>query len=123
MKASIDISSDHSFEKEKTIAKNFSQRFQWEMILIGLGQATIWLSLWPLVLMNHISLWAGFFIASICACFAYLPSHEAQHGNFSRGDPKKRWLDSLVGHITLMTLLTPYEILRVTHMKLSLIHI
>ena len=65
MKASIDISSDHSFEKEKTIAKNFSQRFQWEMILIGLGQATIWLSLWPLVLMNHISLWAGFFIASI----------------------------------------------------------
>ena len=60
---------------------------------------------------------AGFFIASICACFAYLPSHEAQHGNFSRGNVKMRWLDSLVGHITLVTLLTPYEILRVTHMK------
>ena len=28
-----------------------------------------------------------------------------------------KWLDSLVGHITLVTLLSPYEILRVTHMK------
>ena len=111
------ISAEFSFANEKAIAKSFSQRFQWEMILIGLGQAAIWLSLWPLVLLGYIPLWAGFFIASICACFAYLPSHEAQHGNFSRGNVKMRWLDSLVGHITLVTLLSPYEILRVTHMK------
>ena len=58
-----------------------------------------------------------FCIASLCACFAYLPSHESQHGNYSRGNPTMRWLDSLVGHITLITLISPYEILRVTHMK------
>ena len=58
-----------------------------------------------------------FFIASLCACFAYLPSHEAQHGNYSRGNPKLRWLDGLVGHITLITLKFPYHILRITHMK------
>ena len=46
-----DIAPEFSFEKEKAIAKSFSQRFQWEMILIGLGQAAIWLSLWPLVLL------------------------------------------------------------------------
>jgi len=28
-----------------------------------------------------------------------------------------RWLDALVGHITLVTLISPYEILRITHMK------
>ena len=95
------IPAEFSFEKEKAIAKSFSQRFQWEMILIGLGQAAIWLSLWPLVLKGYISLWVGFFIATICACFAYLPSHEAQHGNYSRGNPKLRWLDALVGHISL----------------------
>jgi beta-carotene hydroxylase len=87
------------------------------MILIGLGQAAIWLSLWPLVLNGLLDLWVGFFIASLCACFAYLPSHEAQHGNYSRGNPKLRWLDGLVGHITLITLKFPYHILRITHMK------
>ena len=64
------IPAEFSFMNEKAIAKSFSQRFQWEMILIGLGQAAIWLSLWPLVLFGYIPLWAGFFIASICACFA-----------------------------------------------------
>ncbi|MDA9660168.1 fatty acid desaturase [Pseudomonadota bacterium] len=117
MRESSEIAAEFSFEKEKAIAKSFSQRFQWEMILIGLGQAVIWLSLWPLVLNGIIDLWVGFLIASLCACFAYLPSHEAQHGNYSRGNPKQRWLDGFVGHITLITLMYPYHLLRVTHMK------
>ena len=111
------IPDEFSFEKEKAIAKNLSQRFQWEMVAIGMGQATIFLSLWPLTLMGYIPLWAGFLIATLCACMAYLPSHEAQHGNYSRGNPKRRWIDSLVGNFTLLTLIYPYEILRVTHMK------
>ena len=111
------IPDEFSFEKEKAIAKSLSQRFQWEMIAIGIGQATIFLSLWPLTLMGFIPLWAGFLIATLCACLAYLPSHEAQHGNYSRGNPKRRWIDSLVGNFTLITLIYPYEILRVTHMK------
>ena len=117
LRESSEIAAEFSFEKEKAIAKSFSQRFQWEMILIGLGQASIWLSLWPLVLNGILDLWMGFLIASLCACFAYLPSHEAQHGNYSRGNPKLRWLDGFVGHITLITLMYPYHILRVTHMK------
>ena len=111
------IAAEFSFENEKAIAKSFSQRFQWEMILIGLGQAAIWLSLWPLVLNGFLDLWLGFLIASLCACFAYLPSHEAQHGNYSRGNPKLKWLDGFVGHISLITLKFPYHILRITHMK------
>ncbi len=117
MRESSEIAAEFSFEKEKAIAKSFSQRFQWEMILIGLGQAAIWLSLWPLVLNGIIDLWVGFLIAILCACFAYLPSHEAQHGNYSRGNPKLRWLDGFVGHITLITLIFPYHLLRITHMK------
>ena len=117
MRESPEIAAEFSFEKEKAIAKSFSQRFQWEMVLIGLGQAVIWLSLWPLVLNGIIDLWVGFLIASLCACFAYLPSHEAQHGNYSRGNPRLRWLDGFVGHITLITLIYPYHLLRVTHMK------
>ena len=33
------------------------------------------------------------------------------------GKPKRRWLDSFVGNFTLITLIYPYEVLRVTHMK------
>ena len=117
MELDQNIPDEFSFEKEKAIAKSLSQRFQWEMIAIGIGQATIFLSLWPLTLMGFIPLWAGFLIATLCACLAYLPSHEAQHGNYSRGNPKRRWIDSLVGNFTLITLIYPYEILRVTHMK------
>ena len=117
LRESSGIAAEFSFEKEKAIAKSFSQRFQWEMILIGLGQAAIWLSLWPLVLNGFLNLWLGFLIASLCACFAYLPSHEAQHGNYSRGNPKLKWLDGFVGHISLITLKFPYHILRITHMK------
>ena len=111
------VSEEFSFEKEKAVAKKYAQRFQWEMILIGIGQACVWLSLWPLVMLGIIPLWLGFVVACFCACMAYLPSHEAQHGNYSRGDPKKRWIDALVGHVTLITVMFPYEILRVTHMK------
>ena len=96
MRESAEISPEFSFDNEKAIAKSFSKRFQWEMILIGVGQATIWLSLWPLVLNSYLPLWVGFFIASLCACFAYLPSHEAQHGNYSRGNPTRKWLDAFV---------------------------
>jgi len=91
-----DIAPEFSFEKEKIIAKSLSKRFQWEMILIGLGQAFVWLTMWPLVLYGYIPLFMGFLIATICACFAYLPSHESQHGNYSRGNPKLRWLDALL---------------------------
>jgi beta-carotene hydroxylase len=111
------VSEEFSFEKEKAVAKKYAQRFQWEMILIGIGQACVWLSLWPLVMFGIIPLWLGFVVACFCACMAYLPSHEAQHGNYSRGDPKKRWIDALVGHVSLITVMFPYEILRVTHMK------
>jgi len=108
---------DYSFEKEKEIAKRFSTRFQWEMIIIGIGQACVWLALWPLTSLNIIPLWIAFIIATICACLAYLPSHESQHGNYSRGKSNLKWLDAFVGHITLIPLIYPYEILRVTHMK------
>ena len=111
------VPEEFSFEKEKAIARKHAQRFQWEMILIGVGQACVWLSLWPLVMYEIIPLWSGFIVASFCACLSYLPSHEAQHGNYSRGNPKRRWIDSFVGSFTLITLIYPYEILRVTHMK------
>ena len=68
-----------------------------EMILIGIGQACM-VKFMAIGYVRDYSSMARFIVASFCACMAYLPSHEAQHGNYSRGDPKKRWIDALVVH-------------------------
>ena len=56
----------YSFANEKEIARSFSKRFQWEMVLIGLGQAFVFLSLWPLVILNIIPLWIAAPISCLC---------------------------------------------------------
>jgi fatty acid desaturase len=84
------VSEEFSFEKEKEIARSFSKRFQWEMMLIGLGQATIWLSLWPLVIYGYISLAFGSFLAVICACFAYLPISRSATWEFLKRKSKEK---------------------------------
>ena len=112
-----DLSEKLSLEKEREVARTFAKRFQWEMLTIGLGQALVWLSMWYLVVNGHLSLFAGFVVSTFCACLAYLPSHEAQHGNFSRGNKKLQWIDSLVGNVSLITLMYPYPLMKVTHMK------
>ena len=83
-----DIAPEFSFEKEKAIAKSF-------LTTISMGNDANWIgaSCYLALVMafgftGYIPLWTGFLIASICACFAYLPSHEAQHGNYSRGNAK-----------------------------------
>lgn len=108
---------DLSAEAERKVAQQYMGRIQWESIAIGLGQSLVWFVNWGLVLTGALPLWAGFIIATICCCFAYLPSHEGQHGNLSGRRKGLRWLDSLVGHITLIPLAQSHELLRVTHMK------
>ena len=41
---------DLSIEAERKLARTFMGRIEWEMILIGLGQFTTWLTTWFLVI-------------------------------------------------------------------------
>ena len=78
-------SMDLSIEAEREVARTFMGRIEWEMILIGLGQFTIWVVTWVLVVNAIIPLFLGFLIALFTACNAYLPSHAGQHGHLSGG--------------------------------------
>ena len=89
----------------------------WMMVVWALGNLAIWLSLWPLVLMGILPLWAAFFIASINVALSYLPSHEAQHSNIAKEGHTLRWLNELVGNVSTIPLVFPYRVLRLTHMK------
>ena len=62
---------DLSKEAERLVARRFMGRIQWEMILIGLGQSSLWLANWWLVLSGHYSLFIGFLIATFCSCYSF----------------------------------------------------
>ncbi len=106
-----------SVRAERAVARKYIGRIQWEMILIALGQFSVWLTVFVLGIRGVLPLWAGFPIAVVCCCLAYLPSHEAQHGNIAGAREELRWLNTLVGNLSLANLCFPYVYARATHMK------
>ena len=110
-------SSDLSVEAERKLARTFMGRIEWEMIVIGLGQFTLWIATWVLVIVGTIPLYAGFLIALFTACNAYLPSHAGQHGHLSGGKKNLQWLDYWVGQMSVIPLAQSHEILKATHLK------
>ena len=112
-----DNSIDLSIEAEREVARTFMGRIEWEMILIGLGQFTIWVVTWVLVVNAIIPLFFGFLIALFTACNAYLPSHAGQHGHLSGGRKNLQWLDFWVGQISVIPLAQSHDALKATHLK------
>jgi len=102
---------------EKDIARKYIGGMPWMMVVWGLGNLAIWLSLWPLVMLGYMPLWLGFIIATVNVTLCYLPSHEAQHSNIAKPGTKWRWLNELVGYVSTIPLVFPYRVLRLTHMK------
>lgn len=112
-----DVGLDLSPKAERAVARQFMGRVQWEMVLIGAGQALVWLTTYVLAMIGTIPLWLGFVVATLCCCVAYLPSHEGQHGNLSGRQDRWRWLDPAVGQLSLLPLASSHEVLRVIHLK------
>lgn len=109
--------SDRELRKlELTIARRYSGRLPWIAVIWAFGNMAVWLSLWPLVFMDILPLWAAFPIATVNMALVYLPTHEAQHDIIARPGTKLRWLNELVGHATSWMIVYPFEVLRITHL-------
>ncbi len=106
-----------SMEQERTIAQKYIGGFPWFMVIWGLGGFALWVSLFPLVHYQLIPIWLGTIIATITMSAAYLPSHEAQHGNIGRPGSSLRWLNELVGHVSVGPMIFPYRLHRAIHLK------
>lgn len=85
------------------------------MVVWGLGNFVFWLSLWPLTLTGVLPLWAAFALSTLSITLCYLPSHEAQHSIIATEGSRLRWLNELVGHVSIIPLLLPYRIAWITH--------
>ena len=112
-----DATIDLSVKAERAVARTLMGRVQWQMILIGAGQSVTWMITFGLVIVGRLPIWLGFVIALVCCCFAYLPSHEGQHGNLSGRRAGLRWIDPLVGQLSLIPLRQSHQVLKTTHMK------
>jgi beta-carotene hydroxylase len=102
---------------ERQIAAKYMRMVPWGAVAWAFTNLAVWLSLWPLVLLDIMPLWLGFIIASINVSLSYLPSHEAQHSIIARRGQPLRWLNELVGHLSVIPLVQPYRVLRATHME------
>ena len=102
---------------ERKIAGKYMHIVPWGAVVWGIGNCLIFVSLFPLVLLDIMSLWLAFPIATLNVLLSYLPSHEAQHNIIAgRGKPL-RWLNELVGHVSTIPMVYPYRVLRATHME------
>ncbi len=102
---------------ERQIAAKYMRIVPWGAVIWAFSNLAIWIALWPLVLYDIMPLWLGFIIASINVSLCYLPSHEAQHSIIARRGQPLRWLNELVGHLSVIPLVQPYRVLRHTHME------
>ncbi len=101
--------------EELEIARRHMGRVPWEMVAWGLGNFVLFVSLFPLVMTGIMPLWLGFILATVCCTLAYLPSHEAQHSIIGAEGTPLRWLNELVGHVSLIPLAFPYRVAWITH--------
>lgn len=102
---------------ERKIAAKYLKIVPWGAVVWGFGNCILFLSLIPLAIAGLLPLWLGFLLATVCVMACYLPSHEAQHSIIAaRGEPL-RWLNELLGHVSVIPLAYPYRILRATHME------
>lgn len=101
--------------REVEISRKYLGRLPWEMVVWGLGNFVLWLSIWPLTFSGILPLWAGFLLSTFCITISYLPSHEAQHSIIASRGSKLRWLNELVGHVSTIPLVLPYRLAWITH--------
>ncbi|MEM9571943.1 MAG: fatty acid desaturase [Pseudomonadota bacterium] len=101
---------------EREVAARHLDKFPYFAVFWAFGNFAVWLALWPLVFMGIIPLWLGFIIATANIALSYLPSHEAQHDIIAKPGSKLRWLNQLVGHVSTIPLVLPYQVAKITHM-------
>ena len=102
---------------ERKIAGKYMNIVPWGAVAWGLGNCLVFISLFPLVLLDILPIWVAFPIATLNAILSYLPSHEAQHNIIAGKGKPLRWLNELVGHVSTIPIVYPYRVLRATHME------
>jgi len=103
--------------QEREIAARFHGGNGWGYVVSAFGCFAVWLSFFPLALLDMLNLPLAFALSTIFAVGGYVTGHEAMHSNIARKGEKLFWLNEAVGHISTIPIVCPYGIAKLTHLE------
>lgn len=104
-------------KEEIAIAQTFHGGRMWPYAVAAFGCFAVWLSFFPLALLDMLNLPLAFALSTIFAVGGYVTGHEAMHSNIARKGEKLFWLNEAVGHISTIPIVCPYGIAKLTHLE------
>lgn len=106
--------------QEREIAKKYyaiGQQIRWKYVAATLVGFAVWVSLFPLTMLDIVPLWAAFVVSYLIATAGYVTAHEAMHSTIGRKGTNGWFWNELTGQLSMIPLMFPFSIARVTHLQ------
>ena len=104
-------------KREQEIARQFMGGPIWPYALAAWGGFALWVSLFPLTMLDIVPLWLAFIVSCVLATGGYVTSHEAMHSNLGRPGSKTRWINEWVGQVSTIPIVFPFSMARLMHLE------
>lgn len=104
-------------KQELTIARRFMGGTMWPYVVAAWGGFALWLSLFPLTMLDIVPLPIAFVISCVLATGGYVTSHEAMHSNIAAKGSKHRWVNEWVGQVSTIPIVFPFSMARLMHLE------
>lgn len=107
-------------KQERAIAMKYhaiGQTIRWKYVAATLIGFTVWVSLFPLTMLGIMPLIPAFVISYLIATAGYITAHEAMHSNIGRKGTKAWFWNELTGQLSMVPLMFPFSIARITHLQ------
>lgn len=106
--------------QEREIARKYyaeGQKIRWRYVAATIVGFAVWLSLFPLAILDVVPLWAAFIVSYLIATAGYITAHEAMHSTIGRKGTKGWFWNELTGQLSMIPLMFPFSIARITHLQ------
>ena len=89
----------------------------WPYVLAAWGGFALWVSLFPLTMLDVVPLPIAFVISCVLATGGYVTSHEAMHSNIAQPGSRNRWINEWVGQVSTIPIVFPFSMARLMHLE------
>ena len=106
--------------QERAIARKYyeiGQMIRWKYVVATLAGFGVWASLFPLTMLDVVPLWAALVVSYLITTAGYITAHEAMHSTIGRKGTKAWFWNELTGQLSMIPLMFPFSIARVTHLQ------
>lgn len=106
--------------QEREIARKYyaeGQKIRWRYVAATIAGFALWVSLFPLAIFDVMPLWAAFIVSYLIATAGYVTAHEAMHSTIGRKGTKGWFWNELTGQLSMIPLMFPFSIARITHLQ------